>query len=158
MNNPSSPPKPPFYTSPELAAAREKISEYFSDKPDGAMISWLEMERDIGIPMRSMHRTGELDGRSLVRQALQKMKRPYETVHGSGIRLSAAATAVTILGGAISKVANATKRAKKVHANLQERHMKELSTYDRERMTRAAGMFATLDLLRKEQIPPKALK
>lgn len=146
-----------FYTNPELAAAMRKITAHLSAKQDGAMLTWLDLEKDLDIPMRGQHRKGELDGRTLVRRALRKLRRPYETVHGSGLRLSAAATAVNILGRALTKVSNQTSRAQRVHADLQERHLHEMTADDRERMTRAAGLFATIELLRREQVP-KILK
>lgn len=86
----------------------DKLVAWLSDIPDGTMLSWLEIEQQTGI---SMDPKGP--GRSLVRDAMNRAKRPYHSVYGSGVRLADSMSAISVIRAGDGKVFRAVKRSHK---------------------------------------------
>jgi hypothetical protein len=135
----------PFQTTPEQADRITRLTNHFQKKEDGAEISWVDLERDLDIPMRPTS-----PGRALARRALKKLKREYEVMQGYGIKLSSSQSAIPIMQHHTQKITRAVRRAGKVNNNLSERHLVQMSTHDRDVMVRAACFFATLEMMSKE--------
>jgi len=132
-------------SNPEREIQVAKLIAYFATFADGEEVSWIRIEHDTGYSMAIPGR-----GRDLVRYALRKLKRPYEAVRGTGVRLSAPASAVTILNGKFIRIDGAVKVAARTQNHLAKRHLEQMSGEDQRKMIIAAGFFGAVRTISKE--------
>jgi hypothetical protein len=128
-----------FESSPERQQQCEALSEYLAPQPDGEELTWERIEAETHLSMRARS-----VGRRLVRDALRKLKRPYEAIVGKGVRLSEPSTAMTIVRGRVHRINGAVDIASKTQAILQERHLAKMSDEEQRKMIMAAAFFATV--------------
>jgi len=127
----------PIVSIPEREAQVAILREYLSTVADGEELSWVRIEDDTSIKMDTI-------GRSMVRRALSKMKRPYEALRGTGVRLSSADSALPIMKGRFGRIDNAVRRADRTRNHLADRHTEQMNARDRDKMTTLAGFFGAV--------------
>ena len=133
----------PFQSRPETVKRLEAITDYLKAQKPGDTVTWLELEKETGVAMRSPAVQGE-DGRALTRRALHRLGLEVETIVGVGFRLSAADNALVILGEHLVRARRKLVRAATTAKSLHDRHHKELSRDARDRLTRSHALLSTL--------------
>lgn len=130
-------------SSPIPASTAEKesqvarVKEFFAVLADGEEVSWMRVEHDSGVKM-------DYAGRALARLALKRLRRPYEAIRGTGIRLSSATNAVTILAGRFARVETAIQKTDRVREALETRHFAQMNEGDQKKMLLAKSFFGAL--------------
>lgn len=122
-----------------------QLAQFFADRGDGEEISWMRIEAETGIPMRSRD-----VGRQLARLALRRIRRPYETLRGVGVRLSAPDNSITIVRGRFCRIDGAVRAADRTQKELSRRHLEQMSPQDQQRMIVSAGFFGAIRSIAKE--------
>lgn len=130
----------------------QTLVTYFEGMPDGEEILWIRIEADTHL---SMDVRGP--GRANARRALRLLKRPYEAIVGSGIRLSAPDSAMTIVRSRFVRIDGAVKVADRTQRELSTRHLEQMHADDKRRMLVAAGFFGAIRAFAKDA-RPKLLK
>jgi hypothetical protein len=128
-----------FEKSEQRQRDLEAIKNVVGDAKDGARFSWLELEQATGVKMDDR-------GKALLRQQLDRINRPYLSLHGDGIELSCPTNAEEIVGRHTLRLKNAFTSAKETTDVVMVRHGKELASDVLARLTHKQAMFATLDL------------
>lgn len=128
---------------PEIEKQVVRLVEYFLSQPDGSELLWENIEIDTAIPMNQ-------HGRSLVRRALKKIKRPYEPVRAVGIILSSPKNAMAIVGHKFVRIDNAVRRADRTRNEISVRHLDALEERDKAKMRVLAGFFGAVRAFAKE--------
>lgn len=123
----------------------ETLSKFFETKKHGEVVTWLDIEQATGVPMHPSANPN----RSLAREALDRMKWPYDTIWGAGFRLSSADIASEIVDNKFGRVMRATKRVGRTADQLNERHNAEFSYSQRMDL---AGKIATMGAIRALQV------
>ena len=118
------------------------IIDFMRAQPDGARITWVEIEQATGAPMRTNEQ------RALVREACAKLDRAYIAIPGSGIELSSATNAAEIGNRETRKIGNAIERASTTVSAVISRHGNELSSEVQRGLLRVAGLAGALRTLR----------
>lgn len=121
-----------------------RLVEYVNGMNDGEELSWLRIEADTSIDMRGQ------SGRSLLRRACEKAKRPYETLPGIGIRLSSAESAMPIVQSSFVRIDNAVRRADRTRKNVATRHLDQLPSTEKHKMLLLAGFFGAVKAFAKD--------
>jgi hypothetical protein len=132
-------------TNPEMLAHRERAKTYFSLQPDGSNLTWVDIEKGSGVPCGKS--TGF--GRGLIRTVLKRMRRPYITVHNTGIILSSPDNAEECTAGPKHRVHVAIKRVGKVTEQLITKHGEDMTAVTRDKLTRDHALIATLTMQAK---------
>ena len=134
-----------FKSNQKTQAEIQTLAKYFETRADGDTVTWVEVETATGL---SMAVSGH--GRQNVRRALRVLKRPYETLVATGVRLSAPASAMTIVRGRFARIDGAVRVADRTQRQLQERHLEQMAADDQRRMLIAAGFFGAIRAYTKE--------
>lgn len=122
----------------ENQKARAVLQSYFERQADGETLSWLDIEQATGVKM-------DPPGRNRVRVVLNSLKRPFESIRGSGIRLSSPNTINTIVAGRGKSVGNAIKRWSKTIKHGTVRHLSAMEGDDKDRLINAASFAGALE-------------
>lgn len=134
-----------FQSNQEKQAKVAKLAAFFGTFQDGEELSWMRIESDTGIRMRPSD-----VGRACVRLALRRLKRPYETLRGQGVRLSAPGSAITIVRGRFCRIDGAVRAADRTQRELSKRHLEQMTSADQQRMIVSAGFFGAIRTIAKE--------
>ena len=134
-----------FKSNQKTQARIQALAKYFEAHADGETLTWQEIETGTGIDM-----SVKGNGRDMARRALKVLKRPYETLVGTGVRLSAAASAMTIVRGRFSRIDGAVRIADRTQRQLQDRHLEAMPDDDKRRMLIAAGFFGAIRTYAKQ--------
>ena len=134
-----------FRSNPETQAEIQSLVKYLERFPDGEELTWERIEAESHVSMKPSG-----SGRDNVRRALRIMRRPYEPIVGEGIRLSAPATAMTILRGRFCRIDGAVRVADRTQRQLAERHLEQMAHDDQRRMLIASGFFGAIRAYAKE--------
>lgn len=126
-----------FETTQENAARQARVTAYLETLQDGEEVPWIRFEADLNITMDDA-------GRNIVRDALRKAKRPYESIRGEGIRLSSPERAMAILGQRFVRIDNTVRSADRTQRALQARHLESMKPSEQQKMLAAAGFFGTI--------------
>lgn len=129
-----------FTSKPENLASVETLCRYFDSKPDGAKLTWVEIEAGTGIKMSGVW------GRDLARRALKKLKRPYGAMIGIGVELSAPVNALDLAGDSVRRVRSAIKNGKKRTGQLRERHEEAMPAEARQSLVLLDAQLGGLQL------------
>lgn len=132
-----------FTSVPENNTRIETIVKFIESKKDGDTVTWMELEVATEIPMRPKAVKG-IDGRALTRRALNRMKREIAPMPGTGFRLSAPDSAISIYELRMRKAGRALKRGIKTGSRLFESHGADMPAGQRDRLTRGNALLATL--------------
>jgi hypothetical protein len=122
---------------PEREIEVARLCEYFSSLPNGAKVSWEEIEEHAGVRMN-------MSGREQARRALRRLRWPYLPVRGEGVVLSSADSALTIMRGKFVKIDHAVRKADTTRAHLTERHLPDMSGRDQRSMLLLASFFGAV--------------
>lgn len=120
----------------------QTLSAFFGAQADGDYLPWFKIETDTGIKM-------DLRGKNLARTALRKIKRPYLTVKGEGVRLSAPDNAIEIMGERFKRIDGSVRRADRTRSHLSDRHMHELDEGAAHTMETLGRFFGTIRAVAK---------
>jgi len=121
----------------EKEAQAARLKDFFGALPDGEEVSWMRVEHDSGVKM-------DYAGRSMARLALKRLRRPYEAIKGTGLRMSSAGNSVTILAGRFARVETAIQKTDRVREALETRHFAQMSEVDQKKMLLAKSFFGAL--------------
>ena len=136
-------------TNPETVERQTKIRVWLESQADGATLTWLDIEKHTGIPMRATPVKG-VRGRDLVRGVLKRMRRTYESIPSVGIRLSAPETSVSITQEKVARVLSGIRAVSHSASVNLERHGEQMSGTDRDKLTRTSATFDTIKMLATE--------
>jgi hypothetical protein len=131
-----------FKTNEELQRQLELLREWIGKHAAGDVLTYLDAEKDTGVPVQT-----DAKLRSLLRRALNG--RPVETIVGVGYRLSSAESARDIVGKALGEIVGATRRASKKSVSLVALHGGEMSTKDRTQIEAVGSVLSTVQAMTK---------
>jgi hypothetical protein len=135
-----------FKANPEREAVVAKLADYLVGLPDGEEVSWLRVEADTGVKMDTL-------GRGAVRRALARLKRPYEAVRGSAIRLSSPATALAIMHDKFKRIDGAVVVAGREHRHIVDRHLAQMTNDEQKRIIMLGAFFGAVRTIAKQNAP-----
>lgn len=129
------------------------LRAYVAARPNGARLSWVEIETETGIDMRSQY------GRNLFRSACHRERRRYLTLPGSGVELSSKDNALEIVERKNNHVVKLIKKTATENGDVVTRHVDEMAPSEAQRLIRAASLAGTLAMVRRsaEKDEPKKL-
>ena len=127
----------------KLNADVARLALFFAGLPDGEEVSWVRTEYETGIKM-------DTKGRNLARRGLARAKRPYLTLRGVGVRLSAPETALEIMGGQFVRIDNGVRRAERTRDILAARHLEQMGVRAKERTLMLGAFFGTIRVFAAE--------
>lgn len=116
------------------------IENFLKTRLPGEELTYFFIESETGVPM-------DVKGKGYLRSALRRLKLPFETFKGQGVRLLCADNATRIVAHKTIKIDNATKRAEKT--TLQVIHhdsFEQVSDENKQRINGIASLFATIRL------------
>jgi hypothetical protein len=113
---------------------------------DGATISWVELEQQSGIKMHP----SDAPGRNYARCAMHRLKRPYETLRGVGLRMSAPTNAITIAHGKFARIDGALRVADKTNHHLTTRHLEKMAPEEQRKLIIMGGFFGAVRAMASE--------
>lgn len=116
-----------------------KLQAFIEQQEHGATLSYLEIEQATGVRM-------DTHGKAHLRQATKRSKREYSPIRGAGIRLASAESCMPILGGRITRIDRAVRRADKSQKLLQEQFFASLSAEDQRKILFAGAVFGAIRL------------
>lgn len=116
----------------------ETLRLYLEAKPDGSILSWVEVEQQSGVSMR------ERSNRALVTLALKKLKRPYSSIHGSGIELSGPRNAANQAENSSRRAFRGLKRASKNVDRIGALHLERMPPEDQQRLLAQRSILGAL--------------
>jgi len=136
-----------FKTNADRRRGIDSAAEFFGSQPDGARLSWLEIERATGVKTTGAHRD---EGRDWCRVALRRIRRAYAPLpEGLGIELSATENAVTIAAMRTKRIVGAARSAHRSAVYTLERHDDDLSPTDRELLRANRSVTAAMVTMSK---------
>lgn len=119
-----------------------RLIDYFGGMQDGEEVLWIRIEAETRLAM-------DMPGRALVRRVLKKLKRPYESLRGEGVRLSAPTNTMAIIKHRFVRIDNAVSRADRTREHLAARHFDQLPPDQQKKMTLLAGFFGAVRAMAK---------
>jgi hypothetical protein len=122
----------------ENQRTRSILQSYLERQSDGETLAWLDIETATGVQMNPANR-------GKVRSALATLRRPFESIRGTGIRLSSPTTINTIVAGRGRSVGSAIKRWSKTIRQGTERHLSAMQGEDKERLINASSFAGALE-------------
>jgi hypothetical protein len=142
-----------FAPNTKRRAALVTLREYVASQPNGARLSWVEIETATSVEMKSQY------GRNLFRAACHREKRGYLPLPGGGVELSSPDNAVEIVDRYNGRVLGAVRAAADKGGYVVQRHIGEMKGDEARKLLRAASLSATLAMvgkqgIAKDQTPP----
>ena len=131
-----------FSPNLERQERARKLREFLSPQPNGARFSWLEIEIATGVSMSPL----KGDGRDLVREALDRLRRPYLSIQGLGIELSSRDNATQIGDEASERVVEQMRLSQRKIDRTIARHEDELDSAAKTRLARQSAQLGTFRL------------
>lgn len=114
-----------------------KIENIISSSAPGQILSYKELQIQSGVTM-------DTKGKTYMRTALKRLKMPYETISGSGIRLLSPQNASKIVIHKVIKVDNSIKRAAKTTKQVSERVYNDLTEPEKKNLNFLGALFGTI--------------
>jgi len=130
-----------FTPNLERQERARKLRAFLEPQPNGARISWVEIEQFTGVDMGT-----DTAGRELVREALDRLRRPYIKVQGLGIELSSKDNATQIGDEATERVTEQMRLSQRKIDRTIARHEEELSAGEKARLARQSAQIGTYRL------------
>ena len=119
----------------------KSIAPVIEKAPDGARMSWVEVESASGVKM-------DPRGRGLFRHCADKLNRPYLTLPGLGVEFSSSGNAIEIAKARVTRVRHSIGRLQETTELLVDKHAAQMSTKDKATLIAIRSQKATLDLVR----------
>ncbi len=126
-----------------------KLRAYVKDQPNGARLSWVEIQTATSVNMHDAKQYG----RNLFRSACHREQRGYLPLPGGGVELSSAENAVEIVERNNGRVLGAVKAAAEKNGYVGTRHIGEMSGDAARALIRASSFTATLAMFAKQAAP-----
>ena len=142
-----------FKPNLERQERARKVREFLEPQSNGARLSWLEIEQATGVSMNIAS-----DGRDLVREGLDRLRRTYIKVQGLGIELSSKENATQIGDEASERVAEQMRLSQRKIDRTLARHEGELSAGEKAKLARQSAVLGTYRLaaeVERRQLGPK---
>jgi RNA 3'-terminal phosphate cyclase len=121
-----------------------KLRAYVAEQPNGARVSWVEIETATGVEMRTQL------SRGLFRMACHREKRGYLPLPGGGVEFSCATNAVEVVDRYNKRVMGAVKSASVKGGYVVARHVGELAGDEAKALLRAASLSSTLMMVGRQ--------
>lgn len=117
-----------------------RLYNYVLTKPDGATLDYDTVQRETGVSMAV-----ESNNRNKLAQAIRKSKRHALCYPGLGYELDDAGNTPLIVDRAGKRVFNQIKSASEITKTVYNRHAKELSEDERQRIGTITKMYSFLE-------------
>jgi hypothetical protein len=121
---------------PEMSTETLLLKDYFNDAPDGAIITYTDMENRTGIRM-------DVKGKQRMRSALRSLRREFACIHGHGIEIESAHNALSLVNNRLIKVDNAVKRGEKTSTRMTK-YLSSMDNSNRERLLHVVSIFGAI--------------
>ena len=103
------------------------IESFFSTAPHGAFISYADIESATSVTMDNA-------GKSALRQALNRLKLPYDVRRGEGVELCGKDNAERIIAGKIRRIDTSVKNADKTQKQVCSLHLPDMDEDTKKRI------------------------
>lgn len=121
----------------ERAEAMRKLKQFFAEQPVGAVVGYLDIEIKTGVDMKTSY------GRSLARQAMDRIGRTRKTIPKFGWELSSPDNANELARTDRKKFANTVSRIRERADALVSEHADNMTQYERNRLLEHQAIFNT---------------
>lgn len=121
-----------------------KLRAYVAAQPNGARVSWVEIETATSVEMRTQL------GRGLFRSACHREQRGYLALPGGGVEFSSSVNAVEVVDRYNKRVLGVVKSASVKSAYVVARHISELAGDEAKSLLRAASLSSTLAMIGRQ--------
>lgn len=135
-----------FKSSQQVQKSIAILAKCYDKHADGDVVTWVDLEKESGLPMRVSG-----TGRIYARRALKRIRRPYETLPGVGVRLSSRDNAIIIVHGRFRRIDGAVRVAERTQKQLTDRHLEQMSTDDQRKILLAASFFGAIRAIAKSE-------
>ncbi len=126
-----------MYTLQDVSANTLKLENIFSSAIEGQYFSYKELQQLTNVVMDNK-------GKTYIYSALRRLKLPYETVRGEGIKLLSKDNATRIVIGKIIKTDNSIKRAEKTTKQVKDRVYEQLTEPEKKNIIFLGTLFGTI--------------
>lgn len=129
----------------------DKIRKFLESKPEGAMVSFDEIESETGVVMNELNK-------ERMRSALRINRQEYSPIVGIGIELSSPKNGNGIVGCKIQKVRRSANRAGKSANIIIEKHGKQMTKKELEAAIYKQMIANSVASALKQQKPVEKIK
>ena len=126
-----------MYTIQDVSTNTLKIEALISASPSGKYFSYSDLQKTTGIQM-------DENGKSHLRSALRRLKMPYETIQGEGIRLLSPENASKIVVRSVVRIDNSIKKAEKTTKHVRNKVFNELTEDEKKNINFLSALFGTI--------------
>lgn len=124
-------------TLPEVSKETLILENFLKEALSGETIKYETLEKVSGVTM-------DTKGKSYLRSALKKLKMPYESIPGIGMKLCCVDNAMNIVSHGIIKIDNSVKKAEKTTKQVRDISFDNLSKEEQERITFLTAWFGSV--------------
>lgn len=121
----------------EISQNTLKFEAIFSIAEKGKFFSYGDLYQATKVVM-------DINGKSYMKSALRRLKLPYETIHGEGIRLLSKDNATRIVVRDVMKIDRSVKKAEKTTKQVQNRIFDELPKEQQEQVKFLGSLFGAI--------------
>ncbi len=131
---------------PEAVSILDVLRQHVREKPDGAVLDFVETEQETGVVMDRV-------GRDALRRACKWEKRPYESIRNCGLRLSSPDNSTAFARNRATTIIRASRRAEKFTTSLLVKHSDTLRDSEKSALLRIASVAASCRLALFHETP-----
>lgn len=125
-------------TIQEVSEQTLKLEAVFSSSPTGEFFTYEQLQELTQVAMDNR-------GKAFMRTALKRLKLPYETERGEGIKLLSKDNASRIVATKVIKIDNSVKRAEKTTKHIMSNAVfEELTESEKKGINFIGALFATI--------------
>lgn len=114
-----------------------KLEGIFSSATAGEYFSYQNLQQLSGVRMDNR-------GKQYIKSALRRLKLPYETVRGQGIRLLSKDNATKIVVRDVIRIDNSIKKAEKTTRQVKDRVYEQLTEGERKNINFLGALFGSI--------------
>jgi hypothetical protein len=111
-----------------------KLIAYIQEQPQGAIISYEQVQHDTLVIM-------DTNGRTKLRQAIERAEREYKNIIGQGYVLDSIELVTEIMSIHVQRIYSRVKRTQRAHRILRPKYYQLLPKEERERMDIQGGII-----------------
>lgn len=126
-----------MHTIQEVSQNTLKLEGIFSAAAPGEFFSYSQLQQISGIRMDSR-------GKSYIKGAFRRLKTPYETIRGQGVKILSKDNATRIVIRDVVKIDNSIKRAEKTTRQVKNIVYDQLPEEERRNINFLGALFGTI--------------
>lgn len=126
-----------MHTIQDVSANTLKLEGIFSSASPGEYFSYTNLQQLSGIRMDNR-------GKSYIKSAMRRLKFPYETIRGQGIKVLSKDNATKIIVRDVIRIDNSMKKAEKTTRQVKDRVYEQLTDGERKNINFLGALFGSI--------------